>query len=58
MFSFAQELVDRIKKNGGRFLGKCDGGLWYVMKDDDARRKAIQGKILLCFQRLYERWKN
>jgi hypothetical protein len=45
MFSFAQELVNRIKKNCSRFLGKCGEGLWYVMKDNDARKKAIQGKI-------------
>ena len=41
----SQELVRRIKKNGGRFLGKCGEGEWYVMKHDDARKKAIQGKI-------------
>ena len=45
MFSFAQELVKRTKKNGSRFLGKCGEGLWYVMKDNDAGKKAIQGKI-------------
>jgi hypothetical protein len=38
--------VNIIQKNGGRFLGKCDG-LWYVMNDDDARKKAIQGEILI-----------
>ena len=30
--------MNRIKKNGSRFLGKCGEGLWYVMKDKDARR--------------------
>jgi hypothetical protein len=44
-FSFAQELVKRTKKNGSRFLGKCGEGLWYVMKDKDARKNAIQGKM-------------
>ncbi len=38
--------MERIKKNGGRFLCKCADGIWYVMNDEDARKKAIQGKIL------------
>ncbi|KAL3776610.1 hypothetical protein ACHAW5_000395 [Stephanodiscus triporus] len=40
-FALSLDLVETIQKNGGRFLGKCDG-LWYVMNDDDARKKAIQ----------------
>jgi len=41
----SQDLVKRINKNGGRFLGKCGEGLWFVMNDKDARKKATQGKI-------------
>ena len=47
--------MERIKKKGGRFLGKCDEGLWYVMFDDDARKKAIQGEILAGY--FLEPWK-
>jgi hypothetical protein len=46
LLPFAQELVVRIKTFGGRFLGKCDN-VWYEMNDDDARKKAIQGKIAI-----------
>jgi hypothetical protein len=44
--------VERIKNNGGRFLGKYAKGMWYVMSDEDARKKAIQGKRLAryCFE--------
>ncbi|KAL3822472.1 hypothetical protein ACHAXA_006900 [Cyclostephanos tholiformis] len=54
-FRLSVELVERIKKKGGRFLGKCDEGLWYVMFDDDARKKAIQGEILAGY--FLEPWK-
>ena len=40
-----QELIEQVKAYGGRFLGKCNDGSWYVMSTNDARKKAIQGEI-------------
>ena len=40
-----QELVNRVKGYGGRFLTKVSDGLWHEMDDGDARKKASQGKV-------------
>lgn len=39
-----QVLVKKVKDHGGRFLAKGDDKLWYDMHDNDARKKAVQGK--------------
>lgn len=40
-----EELVNRVKECGGRFLEKYDDDLWYEMNDTDAKAKAARGKI-------------
>ena len=43
-----KELVQRVKAYGGRFLRKDDGDkFWSEVSDDDARKKASQGKFKL-----------
>ena len=41
----AEEVVNRVKEFGGRFLEKYDDDLWYEMTDTDAKTKAARGKI-------------
>ena len=41
----AEEVVNRVKEFGGRFLEKYDDELWYEMTDTDAKTKAARGKI-------------
>ena len=46
-----QELVERVKEYGGRFLVKGTDELWYEMTDERARLKASQCKFdhtMLC----------
>jgi hypothetical protein len=45
-FFASQELIEQVKAYGGRFLGKCNDGSWYVMNTEDARKRAIQGERL------------
>jgi hypothetical protein len=45
-FFTSQELIEQVKAYGGRFLGKCNDGSWYVMNTEDARKRAIQGERL------------
>ena len=49
-YLYSLELVERVRSYGGRFLEKRDtnDNLWYEMSEEDARKKAAQGEILLC----------
>ena len=50
-FILSQQLANRVKEYGGRFLEKKKGSdLWFEMSDKDARKKCSQGKreILCC----------
>ncbi len=39
-----QELVNKVKDHGGRFLTRGNDNLYCEMNDRDARKKAVQGK--------------
>jgi len=47
-YLYSLELVERVRSYGGRFLEKRDNdNLWYEMSEEDTRKKAAQGEILL-----------
>lgn len=47
-YLLSQDLVQRVKEYGGRFLER-KGSLWYEMSEKDARKKASQGKMDITF---------
>ena len=47
-YLLSQDLVQRVKEYGGRFLER-KGSLWYEMSEKDARKKASQGKTDITF---------
>lgn len=47
-YLLSQDLVQRVKEYGGRFLER-KGSLWYEMSEKDARKKASQGKMDFTF---------
>ena len=47
-YQYSLELVERVRSYGGRFLEKRgNDNLWYEMSEEDTRKKAAQGEILL-----------
>ena len=51
-YLYSLELVERVRSYGGRFLEKR-GSIWYEMNEEDTRKKAAQGEILLSSYHLY-----
>ena len=47
-YLLSQDLVQRVKEYGGRFLER-KGSLWYEMSEKDARNNASQGKMDFTF---------